>query len=127
MSINRLVRIGKELQKEISQVIQHELNDPRIGFVSITKVKPASDLKSARVYVSVFGPPAKRKQTFNGLMRARGYIQKVIGERIKLRYLPTLMFFLDDSIDKQFAVSELLKKDQKNNTPEDPEVDETCE
>ena len=108
----RIERISRQLQRELSQIILYELEDHRIGFVTVTKVKPASDLKSARVYISVFAGQTNQKQSIDCLNRASGYIQKIIGPRLKLRFLPNLTFFLDDSIEKQFTIFKLIEKEQ---------------
>lgn len=113
MLTKRLEKIARELQRELSQIILYELKDPRVGFITITKVKPARDLKSARVFVSMLGNEAARKKTLDCLSHARGYIQKLIGERMELRFTPRLFFTYDKSIEQQLRISELIDKNIK--------------
>lgn len=118
MFTKRIEKIARELQRELSQIILHELNDPRIGFVSITKVKPASDGKSAQVFVSVLGDETASKKTLDGLNHARGYIQKIIADRMGLRFTPVLSFCHDKSIEEQLRISELVDENIKENDVE---------
>lgn len=111
MDTKRMERVSRELQREISQIIMHELNDPRVGLVSITKVKLASDLRTAQVFVSMLGNKPVAKNTLDCLDHARGYIQKIICERMELRFTPVLSFHYDRSIEEQCRISELLDKD----------------
>lgn len=110
MLTKRLQKVAKELQKELSQIILYEMSDPRVGFVTITKVTPAPDLKDARVFVSVIGDEGKQEESVDCLNHASGYIQKTIGCRLKLRETPKLIFVYDKSIEKQFEITKIIEQ-----------------
>ncbi len=111
MASNRIMRIAEEIKREVSDVIQHELKDPRIsGMISVTKVTVTNDLKYSKIYVSVLGNPEEKKQILLGLKNASGFIRKEIGQRVNIRYTPELVFEMDDSIEYGFRISNILKQ-----------------
>ena len=101
-------RLAHELRNEISLIIARELKDPRVGFATITNVRVSSDLRYARVFVSVFGSPEKQKETLAALHRAGGFIRRQISGRLKLRHSPELQFSFDESIEHGARMDELL-------------------
>ena len=105
-------RINEEVKREISNIIQNEVKDPRMtAMVSVTSVKVTKDLRYAKVFVSVFGKNEEEKNnTFNALKNASGFIRKEIGQRINLRYNPQIIFELDDSISYGMHIEELITK-----------------
>jgi len=115
--IKRATRVADLLRKEISSIILKELQDPRIGFVTVTGVSVSDDLKYAKVFISVMGTDQEIEQTFQGLESARGYIQNCIGRRLKLRYTPEISFRPDTSIAYGTHIDELLRN-LKTNSPE---------
>ncbi len=110
MSGRRVVRVEQLLQEELSQVLQQELKDPRIGFITVTRVKVSADLGHAKAFVSVMGNAEAKEKTMIGLKSAAGFIQRVLGSRIKMRSVPRVEFCLDDSVDQGFRISEILDK-----------------
>jgi ribosome-binding factor A len=110
MNKNRMSRIGEEMKKELSILIQREIKDPRIGFVTVTGVEVTSDLQLAKVYVSIFGSEEERESTLAGLQKAKGFLRTEIGRRIKLRHVPELVFKMDTSIDYGNKIDSLLRQ-----------------
>ncbi|MBZ4665001.1 30S ribosome-binding factor RbfA [Mahella sp.] len=109
MEFSRLARISEELKREISDIIRNELKDPRVPMMtSITKVEVTSDLKYAKVYVSVLGDEDVVKNAFDGLNSATGFVRKEVGSRIRLRYTPQIIFVRDTSIEYGVHISKLL-------------------
>ncbi len=106
----RLERINSLLREEIGSIIQRDLNDPRIGFVSVLEVKASPDLHEAKVFVSVFADDEKRRKTIKGLKSAAGFIRHEIKERLSLRHAPDIIFELDNSIEKGEHILELIEK-----------------
>lgn len=106
----RLERINSLLREEIGSIIQRDLKDPRVGFVSVLEVKTSPDLHEAKVFVSVFADDEKKKKTIKGLKNAAGFIHHEIRERLNLRHTPTLVFELDSSIENGARVLELIEK-----------------
>ncbi|MGH9939380.1 MAG: 30S ribosome-binding factor RbfA, partial [Blastocatellia bacterium] len=92
-------RLAEELKNEISAIIAQEVKDPRVGFATVTEVEVSPDLRHARVLVSVLGSPQEKQETFDALVRATGYIRRLIGARIRLRHTPELNFAYDGSIE----------------------------
>ena len=110
MSGARLQRVAEEIKKEVGGIIQEELNDPRIGFVTITRVEVSRDLRVAKIFFSHLGDKKKLRDTQVGLGQSRGFIRKLLGERIKLRYTPEIIFKFDENIEYSIHISELLDK-----------------
>lgn len=102
-------RLSEAIKKEISDIIRNEIKDPRIGFASVTSVEVSNDLRHAKIFVSVFGPDEEKKATLKALERAKGFIRSELGQRIRLRYTPELVFYLDSSIGHGARVMELLR------------------
>ncbi len=104
----RCKQIGGLLKNEISRIIQTRLNDPLVGFVTVTDVEVARDLKLAKVFISVLGDEEKAQNTLKGLDRARAFIQNEMSQVVRLRYIPILSFHLDTSWKTGARVDELL-------------------
>ena len=101
-------RVAGLLKKEISDIVRTKVKDPRVGFVTITEVVPSSDLKYAKVYISMMGDAASQKQTLRALENARAYIQHELGTRVRLRYLPVLRFIVDESWEQGVKIEQIL-------------------
>jgi ribosome-binding factor A len=104
----RIERLGRELVRHIAQIVQQDLNDPRLGFVSITKVEVARDLSVAKVFVSVLGGPKEAHLSLEALRSAAGYIHRELRARVRGPEIPPLRFVRDDSIRKAFEVGRIL-------------------
>jgi len=120
MSSTRQQKIASVLKEELSRVIRKEMNDPRLGFISITDVQVASDLRTARVYVSVYGTPEEQTASITALEHARGFLRGLIGREVNMRYTPELSFHLDRSIERGSHVLELLKGIETKDSTEKP-------
>lgn len=101
-------RINEALREVIGEAISTELQDPRIGFVTITSVETSPDLRAARVYVSVLGTPEEREATLDGLRSSHGVLQSAIARQMRIKRTPTLSFHYDDSVERAARVSRLL-------------------
>ena len=107
---NRMERVNETLKKEISVVIDQTLKNPNItGMISVTKVKTAPDLRTARVYISLINCKSK-KNTLEGLKNATGYIRTEIAKRVNLRYTPELTFEIDESMEYGSRIENILKE-----------------
>ena len=117
----RLEKVARTLQATVGEVIQGHLSDPRIrGLISVTRVEPAPDLRSCRVYLSVLGVDEKQQElSLRGIRHARGHIQHLLARRISFKTCPTLDFYLDDSLKKGYQMVRLL--DQVAAEREQPE------
>lgn len=106
----RKKRLESLLKREISQIIMHEIKDPRIHFVTVSNVSLTNDYKMAHIYVSIMGDEKEKEKNLQGLKNASGFIRKLVGESIKIKYNPELIFKIDDSLDKQDKIFKILKE-----------------
>jgi ribosome-binding factor A len=107
----RTERINDLLREEISELVQRELKDPRLGgLVSITEVDISPDLRNAKVYVSVLGTKEERDDTFRGLRAAGHFMQRELRKRLTIRRIPELSFHHDTSIEEGARVLALLNE-----------------
>ena len=109
MASNRINRINEEIQKELSALFR-TLKDPRVqgGMVTVTHVDTTSDLRYAKVFVSVLDK-AQEKDVVKGLKSAAGYLRRELGATLRLRYTPELQFVADDSIEYGAHILEMLR------------------
>lgn len=108
--MSRIEKINQALKEEISNIIQNELNDPRLGFITITKVEITQDLHYAKVSFSVLGQQAEIEKVEQGLKSAAGFIRKLIGERIRMRFTPLISFRRDDSAEYSVRIYQQLER-----------------
>jgi ribosome-binding factor A len=104
----RANRVGEQMKKELGDIIGRKIKDPRIGFVTVTDVEVSGDLQQAKVFISVLGDEAQRENTLKGLAKAKGFIRTEIGQRIRLRKTPEIIFEFDESIDYGNRIETLL-------------------
>ena len=106
----RLGRINEEYRKELSQIIDRDLKNPNVtGLISVTKVKVTTDLKFAKVYVSILNSKNVR-DTLAGLKKSSGFIRSELARRVNLRNTPELIFVLDDSLEYGEKIDSILKR-----------------
>lgn len=98
------------MKREISTIIMREVKDPRVGFVSVHSVSLTNDLKSAHVYISVMGDEEQKKKSLEGLQKASGFIRGQVGDAIKIRYTPEIIFKLDNSYEERLRVEGLFRQ-----------------
>lgn len=107
---NRIGRIDEEYRKELSQIIGYELKNPNVtGMISVTKVKVTTDLKYAKVYISILNSK-NIKGTMDGLKKSSGFIRSELAKRINLRNTPELIFEIDDSMEYGAKIDSILKE-----------------
>lgn len=111
----RRLRVQDLLREEISLIIQRELQDPGLGFITVVEVKMSEDLKAGKVYVSIYGDEEEQKHTLEALKRSKGYIKFLLGQRVKLRYMPEVTFLIDDTFERVQRIEEILKKEAHEN------------
>jgi len=108
--MSRVEKLDSLLQKEISNIIQFDLNDPKLGFVTICDVDVAKDLSNAKIYVSLFGSKYAKGDGIVALRRSKGHIKSELAKRLSLRKIPDLEFVIDDTLDKVERIEEVLKE-----------------
>ncbi|MCY0876369.1 MAG: 30S ribosome-binding factor RbfA [Firmicutes bacterium] len=106
----RTERIALQMQKEISEIIQTQVKDPRVGFVTVTAVEVSSDHTHAKVFVSILGNEEERVRSMQALERAKGFIRTEVGRRIRLRVTPELHLKRDESMDYSSRIGKVLQE-----------------
>jgi len=106
----RLSRVEEACKEVLSEVIQREVKDPRVGFVTITEVKVSPDLRHAKVFVSVMGTDEEVARSLAGLQSSKGYMRSALGKHLRLKYLPEIEFVHEDVSAEALRLSEIMKK-----------------
>jgi ribosome-binding factor A len=106
----RIARLRELMKKVVSEILQREMKDPRIGFVSVTDVELSADLRHAKVFVSIFGDAAAKTRTMEGLTSAQGFVRTELAHRIRLRRIPEVLFRIDESIERGARVNRILRQ-----------------
>lgn len=120
----RSERLAEEIREEVAKIIGGQLKDPRIGFVTVTRVSLAADLRSARVHVGILGDQGQRERTLSGLRQAAGFVRRELGRRVRMRHTPELAFQYDEGLEATERVARLLEESRPavpDDTPEDGE------
>src|SRR5215213_3861575 len=105
---SRPSRIGDQLRAELSELIARQVHDPGIGFLTITTVTVTPDLQIARVYYTTLGDEKARRETARALERALPFLRRQIGSRLRLKRVPQLEFFFDESIERGDRIEQIL-------------------
>lgn len=110
MTSRRVLKVAEAIREVVGMAILTDLRDPRIQDVTVTFVEVSSDLRSAKVHVSVMGNDAKQKLSLKGLQNASGYLQQKVSDRVELRYTPRLQFVLDQGVKNSIEVARILRE-----------------
>ena len=121
----RTEQVGDEIQRLLGEVIQNEVKDPRVGFVTVTGVTMTPDLQRANVRISIMGDDAQRKQTMRALERAKGFLRHRVGEEVPLRTVPQLVLHLDTSLDHALRIGDVLRDIAAERERNPPRLDDT--
>ena len=105
----RADRVGGQVKKELSDLLQKEIRDPRLAFVTIMRVSITDDLRSARIYFSVAEGDERKLSALAGFKSASGYLRRKLSHRLDLRHVPKLEFVYDESFDQATRVNRALK------------------
>jgi ribosome-binding factor A len=111
MDFKRSDRVAERVKSDLSELLLKKVNDPRIGFVSITRVKASDDLRNMTVYVSAFGADAAaKKRTLDGLRSATPFLQREVFRRLEIKVSPELIFKIDESLERGHQVLQAIKE-----------------
>ena len=108
MSGRRTERLGEEVREEVARIVA-QLKDPRIGFVTVTRVSLTADLRVARIFVGVLGDQKQQQKSLEGLRQAAGFVRRELGRRIRTRYTPEVLFEYDEGLEASDRVAQLLR------------------
>ena len=105
----RSERVAGQLRRDLARLIQQEIKDPEVGFVSLSDVEVTRDLSHAKVFITVF-EPEKAKESLKALSRASAFLRTRLAQELRLRHVPELHFVHDDSVEKGSHIDELISK-----------------
>ena len=105
----RIEQTDSILMRELSMIITQEINDPLLGFPTVTEVDVAPDYSTAKVYVSFLGKNYKKRDGLEALRRSKGHIKSILAKRVRMRRIPDLTFVVDDSLDKAERIENIIK------------------
>lgn len=107
---SRVKRVSETLKEVLSEIIQLNLKDPHVGFVTVTGVEMTPDLKQAKVWVSVMGDEEEAQNTLKALKHAKGFLKAEVAKRVRLRYMPEMTFMLDETVRTSMRIEGILKE-----------------
>jgi ribosome-binding factor A len=111
MQGRRVDRIEEQLRIEISEIIEREIHDPRVGLAAVTGVKISSDLRHARIFVTALGGEEEHKRTIQGLRSAASYIRRSLSKRLHhMKRIPELTFDYDEAVEQGLRIEKLLEE-----------------
>lgn len=119
---SRINRVNEVLMRELAQLIQQEVGDPRVGMVTVSYVNVSGDLKQAKIYVTRlngFDSAAEVEDCLQALNHASGFLRRELARRVKLRHMPELLFYYDDTLDHGFHMDELIARANADNPAKD--------
>jgi ribosome-binding factor A len=105
-----MARIDAEIQRAVAETIDRDVKDPRMGFVTVTRVEVSSDMMTCKVFVSIIGDRHVARQSMDALKNASGFIRGELGAAVKLRHTPELTFVEDRSTERAIALSKTLER-----------------
>lgn len=115
----RTNRVAEQIKKELGIIIQREMKDPRIGFITVTGVEVTNDLSQAKVFISIMGDAEQQAESLRALEKAQGFLRSEIGSRIQMRHVPELVFKRDQSIEYgskiESIIAQLKTSEDKSN------------
>jgi ribosome-binding factor A len=109
----RAERLAEEIREQVARMIASDLKDPRIGFITVTRVELAHDLGHARIHVGVLGDEAERKKSLLALQQASGFVRRELGRRLRIRHTPEIEFRYDKGLDATDRVARLLDAERE--------------
>ncbi len=110
----RIDRVKDQIKQEVADILAKKIKDPRIGFVTVTDVEVTKDLRSAKIYVSIYETGKVEKRTLEGIKSATGYIRSELSKRMRLRYIPEIVFEVDRSIERGSRILKILEEIKKS-------------
>lgn len=124
LTSKRSEQLERSLIREINNIIYRKINDPRIKFVTITRIKVSSDLKYADIFVTIYNDESQQKKALKGLKNATKFIRGELGKDLKMRYVPNIKFKIDEDLERHYKLLKIVaeahnpqlnsKKDKNN-------------
>ncbi len=108
MPFKRAIQVAEALKREASDIIANHLKDHRLGFITVTGVEMADDLRYAKIFLSVMGDEEARERSLQGLESAKGFVRRELGQRLRLKFTPEIDFRIDQSVATGDRIDRLL-------------------
>src|SRR5699024_12545401 len=102
-------KVTEKMKKEIGEIVDQKLKDPRVGFVTVTDVDLTNDIQHAKIFVSVLGDEKEKEASLTGLTKASGFIRTEVGKRIRLRKVPEIVFKFDEAHEHGNRIESILR------------------
>ena len=106
----RTSRVAEQMKKEVGDILNQKLKDPRVGFVTVTDLDLTNDLQQATVFISVLGDETEKEETLTGLVKATGFVRSEVGKRIRLRKVPEITFEFDTAFEHGNKIDSILRE-----------------
>jgi len=110
MKFHRPDRVADQILRDVAEIVQREVKDTKIGFITFSRVQISKDLKFAKIFYTVMGSEKEQKQSIRALHRAKSFIQSKVGQRLSLRNTPEISFVFDEGLENSLRVNDLLRK-----------------
>jgi len=118
---HRIERVNSLIRQEISELLQRQVKDPRLGsFVIVTEVSTSPDLRHAKIFISRIGSGEEKQETLSGLAAASGFFRNKLAKRLRLRHIPELSFQWDDSIERGGHLLQLIDEISRDSSTKQP-------
>jgi ribosome-binding factor A len=108
----RAARLGEQIREQVAELIANKLKDPRIGFVTVTRVELTADQRIAKILVGVLGDDESRKKSLAGLRQAAGFVRRELARELRMRFVPEVLFEYDRGLEATDRVAQLLEEAQ---------------
>ena len=122
---SRTSRVGDQIRSELADLLAREVHDPGIGFLTLTRVAVTPDLQQASVFYTTLGDDRARRDTARALGRAAPFLRRRVGQRLRLRRVPELTFFFDESVEQADRIERILQDLTRERAETGPEADDT--
>lgn len=120
----RQAKVAELIKRELAEILQREMRDPRLALVSITDVDVARDFTTAKIFVSIIGDDKEKEEGLKALQGASGFLRGQLGHRIELRTVPALTFRYDTGVERGARMFELLRAEEANTASDRPDTGE---
>jgi len=127
MKSHRLARVSEVIRETAAETILFELRDPRIKGVTVTRAEVAADLQHAKIYVSIMGTEKEQKLAMHGLKAASGFVQTKIAKQLTTRFVPAVIFVLDEGVKKSIEIAKLIEDEKAKMKPVDDSAEDYIE
>ncbi len=120
----RTEKVASIVKEEIGIIFQRNFDMKAFGLITVTEVRMSPDLKIAKVYVSVFGDTAQKQKTLGLLEAQKPFVRQTLGHNVRLKFTPSIVFYLDETMDKAMNLEKIFKKIHKGEEPGSEQDDE---